>query len=106
MAMRSPRAILVAASSALLVAALAALPLACGSSGPEQPVECDTGGTVTCTMDSICCPSADPFYCGGPADGDQSNVGCYPTLAQAAAVCGTEPGSDGSDAGTLAYQCH
>jgi hypothetical protein len=53
-------------------------------------------------MDSICCPSTDPFFCGGPAD--PNNLGCYPTLQTAAAVCGTQ--SVGGKTTTVAYQCH
>jgi hypothetical protein len=82
-----------------LVAAFAiASPLACATTlQPTPPVECGTG-TVSCTMDSKCCPSAQPFFCGGPTDPDL--LGCYPTLPEAASVCATQNGK------TIAYQCH
>jgi hypothetical protein len=79
----------------------ALLASACASSGPTMPVECGSG-TVTCATDAICCPGSDAFYCGGPIDPD--NLGCYPTLKAAEAVCRTEP-VNGKNVNS-AYACH
>jgi hypothetical protein len=85
---------------ALVATRTLASPLACASTlTATAPVECGPG-TVSCTMDSKCCPSSDAFFCGGPTDPD--NFGCYATLKDAASVCGT----DSYSGKTLAYQCH
>ncbi len=69
----------------LAAPAILASPLACSSGvGPTSPVECGAG-TVTCAMDSICCPASDPYFCGGPSDPDY--LGCYATMQQASSVC-------------------
>jgi hypothetical protein len=87
---------------ALVAAGMIASPLACASTlTATPPVECGAG-TVSCTMDSKCCPASDPFFCGGPTDPD--NFGCYATLQDAASVCGTE--SFNGKTMTIAYPCH
>jgi hypothetical protein len=86
----------------VLAAAYGAAPLSCSSAVTAvPPVECGPG-TVTCTMDSKCCPSADPWFCGGLINLD--DLGCYPSMQAAASICGTSRASGKTT--TLAYQCH
>jgi len=90
-------------ASYVFAAILATWPLAqacSSSSGPTMPVECGSGA-VMCMADSICCPSAQPFFCGGPTDPD--NLGCYATLQDATAVCGMT--TVNGKTMTIAYQC-
>jgi hypothetical protein len=89
------------ALAAFFVVGQIAVVAACSSSsGLASPVECGPGA-VTCTMDSICCPSAAPFFCGGPIDPNYR--GCYPSLQAASAVCGMD--MSGGHPVTLSYQC-
>ena len=92
-------------TTAVLLLVLAALAGACGSGGdgsPNATVGC-TSGALHCTMqgDDLCCPTDRPYICSSPSD--IADFGCYPSMAEAAAVCGSYT-FDGKPM-SLAYQC-
>jgi hypothetical protein len=77
----------------------------CGSNGGGGD-----GGTVSCTGTAlhcdqggsqVCCPTAKPYFCGAPPD--LSDYGCYATMTEATAVCGSVV-FNGQDE-SLAVQC-
>jgi hypothetical protein len=89
----------------ILLLALAALAGACGSGGDSSPnatVGC-TSGVLHCNMqgDDLCCPTDEPYICSSPPD--LANLGCYASMAEAKAVCGSYT-FDGKPM-TLAYKC-